>query len=107
MQQAPGQRLQQLQKMLEREPNDAFVLYGIALEHKKANDLAQALEYLDRVIRVDPGYCYAYFQKGQVQESRGDIEAAKRAYRDGINAAKQKGDNHAQGELEGALQMIE
>ena len=107
MAQAPGQRLQQLLKMLEREPNDAFVLYGIALEYKKANDPAQAIEYLDRVIRADPGYCYAYFQKGQVQESRGDLEGAKRTYRDGISAAKQKGDAHAQGELEGALQIIE
>jgi tetratricopeptide (TPR) repeat protein len=106
MQQAPADRLQQLQKMLEREPNDAFVLYGIALEYKKANDPARAIEYLDRVIRADPGYCYAYFQKGQVQESRGDLEGAKDTYRDGISAAKQKGDAHAQGELEGALQMI-
>ena len=107
MAEAAGQRLQQLLKMLEREPNDAFVLYGIALEYKKSNELSHAIEYLDRVLRVDPGYCYAYFQKGQIQEARGDVEGAKRTYQDGISAAKQKGDDHAQAELEGALQMIE
>ena len=34
--------------MLERQPNDAFLLYGIALEHKKLNDHPKAIEYLDR-----------------------------------------------------------
>jgi len=92
--------------MLARMPNDAFLLYGIALEHKKLSDHAKALEFLDRVIAVDPNYCYAYFQRGQVQEITGDVEAAKRSYTDGIAAARRAGDPHAQGELEGALQML-
>ena len=100
-------RLAKLQQMLAREPNDTFLLYGIALEHKKLNDPKQAIEFLDRVIALDPGYCYAYHQKGLVFESSGDLDAAKRSYRDGIEAAKRKGDAHAQGEIEAALAMIE
>ena len=107
MSQPPSQRLQQLQKMLEREPNDAFVLYGIGLEHKKANNPTGAIEYLERAIRADPGYCYAYFQRGQVYESMGEIESAKSAYREGIEAARKKADDHARSELEGALSMLE
>jgi Tfp pilus assembly protein PilF len=106
MQQAPGQRLQQLQKMLEGEPNDAFVLYGIALEYKKANDATSAVDYLNRAIQADPGYCYAYFQRGQVYEVMGEIESAKTSYREGIEAAGKKGDDHARSELQGALDMI-
>ena len=100
-------RLAKLQQMLAREPNDTFLLYGIALEHKKLNDPKQAIEYLDRVIALDPGYCYAYHQKGLVYESSGDLDAARRSYRDGIEAARRKGDAHAQGEIEAALAMIE
>jgi tetratricopeptide (TPR) repeat protein len=99
-------KLPQLEAMLARMPNDAFLLYGIALEHKKLNDCPKAIEFLDRVISVDPNYCYAYFQRGQVQEMTGDLEAAKKSYNDGIIAAKRAGDAHAQGELEGALQML-
>lgn len=102
-----SERILKLQEMLAKQPNDAFLLYGIALEHKKANDPAKAIEFLDRTIVVDPGYCYAYFQKGQVQELQGDTEAAKRTYHEGIEAAKKKGDEHARQEIEGALQMIE
>src|SRR4051812_2348200 len=102
-----SERLEKLRAMLEREPNDTFLLYGIALEHKKLNDAPAALEYLDRVTRIDPGYCYAYHQKGLVHELQGDTDAAKRAYREGIEAAKKKGDDHARGEIEAALSMID
>jgi tetratricopeptide (TPR) repeat protein len=93
--------------MLTKQPHDPFLLYGIALEHKKSNDPAKAIEFLDRTLTADPGYCYAYFQKGQVQELQGDLDAAKRTYHEGIEAAKRKGDDHARQEIEGALQMIE
>ena len=93
--------------MLEKQPGDTFTLYAIALEHKKAGDAARALEFLDRVIQFDPGYCYAYHQKGLVFESLGDTSAAGDAYRAGIDAATRKGDLHAKGEIEAALQMIE
>ena len=104
---ATANRMQQLQQMLLKEPNDTFLLYGLALEFKKANDPEHALEYLDRVIGLDAGYCYAYHQKGLINESAGNLEAAKAAYRHGIEAAKKKGDQHARQELEAALEVIE
>ena len=107
MEQPPSQRMQQLQRMLARTPDDAFLLYGVALEHKKANDMQSALEYLDRTIQADAGYCYAYFQRGQVFEALGDMASAKSAYMQGIDVAGRKGDAHARSELEGALSMIE
>ena len=100
-------RMRQLQKMLEKEPNDPFLLYGLGLEYKKANDAAHAIEFLDRVIAVDPGYCYAYHQKGLVYEAADDMPSAKAAYRAGIEAATKKGDAHARSEIEAALSLIE
>lgn len=100
-------RLAKLLSMLERQPGDPFTLYAVALEHKKAGRDAEALAYLDKTIQFDPGYCYAYFQKGQVLETQGDIDGAKDTYRAGIAAARAKGDAHALSELEGNLQMID
>lgn len=101
--QTTSERFQKLQQMLQRQPNDPFLLYGIAMEYKKANDAPNALDYLDRTIAVDPNYCYAYYQKGQVQEMTGDVEAAKASYRAGIDAANRINEAHARGELEAAL----
>lgn len=93
--------------MLERNPRDTFVLYGIGMEHKKSGDLVKSLEYLRRVIEVDPSYSYAYYQQGQVLEQQGDTGAARSAYLAGIDAAKRINDAHAQGELESALALLE
>ena len=100
-------RLTKLQSMLEKAPDDPFLLYAIALEHKKAGQSALALEFLGRVVRIDPGYCYAYHQRGLIHEAAGDVVAARQAYREGIEAATKKGDAHARGEIQAALEMIE
>jgi tetratricopeptide (TPR) repeat protein len=100
-------RLEQLRRMLERNPNDAFLLYAIALEHKKLGESRQAIEFLDKVVQVDPGYCYAYHQRGLVYELLGDLESARRSYREGIEAATKANDAHARGEIEAALGMIQ
>ena len=101
------ERMTKLQSLLERDPNDTFLLYAIALEHKKANDHAAALQWFDRVIAKDPGYSVAYHQAGLTQESAGDVAAAKAMYLRGIAAATQKGDHHAADEMRAALDMIE
>ena len=100
-------KLPQLEAMLAKMPNDPFLLYGIAMEHKNRKDYGKAREYLDRTIAADANYCYAYFQRGQIEEIAGNLASAKESYQDGIAAAKRAGDAHAQSELEGALAMVE
>ena len=106
MQTTGGDRLRQLQQMLDKSPQDTFLLYGIAMEHKKAGDLPRAIEYFDRVIHIDDRYCYAYHQRGLAHEMAGDAEAAKQSYREGVEAARRKGDAHAEGEIQAALDMV-
>jgi tetratricopeptide (TPR) repeat protein len=100
-------RLQQLLTMLQKEPNDPFLLYGAAMEYKKQGDMPTALDYFRRALTADPGYCYAYYQMGQVHESAGDTAAAKAIYRDGISAAQNKGDHHAAQEIAAALEALD
>ena len=107
MEKIPASGCSSCRKMLERTPNDPFLLYGVALEFKKANEPVQALNYLAKTIAADPGYCYAYFQRGQVHELLGEMASAKSSYLEGIEVAAKKGDAHARSELEGALSMIE
>ena len=100
-------RMRQLQQMLQRQPDDPFLLYGLAMEYKKANQPDLAIEHFDRVLRRDPNYCYAYYQRAQVHESLGDVEAARQSLRDGLGAADRSGDAHARSEIEAALSLLE
>ena len=100
-------RLPQLQQLLEKSPNDTFLLYAIAMEHKKMGDTRDSLAYFDKVIHVDSGYISAYHQKGLLLESAGDAEGAKAAYHQGMEAAQKKGDLHARDEIAALLKMLE
>ena len=58
-------RLRQLQQMLQRQPDDPFLLYAAAMEHKKGGDSEQALELFGQVLERDPNYCYAYYTRAE------------------------------------------
>lgn len=100
-------RMRQLRQMLQRQPDDPFLLYGLAMEYRKANEPARALEFFEKVLQYDPNYCYAYYQRAQVHESLGEVEAARRALREGLGAADRVGDGHARQEIEAALALLE
>ena len=92
--------------MLARQPDDPFLLYGVAMEFKKAGANSEALDYFGRVLQRDPNYCYAYYQQAQVHESLGDADAARRSLRAGLEAAARSGDEHARSEIETALEAL-
>jgi tetratricopeptide (TPR) repeat protein len=99
-------RLDQLEKLLKIDPNDAFVLYGIAHEHANLGAHDRAIEFYDRCLAVDPSYCYAYYHKARSLESSGRSDDAAVVIRAGIEASKKAGDAHAVSELQGLLSHL-
>jgi tetratricopeptide (TPR) repeat protein len=95
--------LPQLEKLLAAEPNDTFVLYALAQEHANSGNAAQAIAFYDRVLALDPHYCYAYFHKAKVQHDSGDLASALTTAQAGLDAARKSGDRQALGELSGLL----
>ena len=101
------ERMTRLQGMLEKDARDPFLPFAIGMEHKKLKQTQQAVEWFNKALERDAGYCVAYHQAALAHEDAGDLESAKRTYRQGIAVARQKGDNHAAEEMEAALSMIE
>lgn len=98
--------IEQLQKLLTLDPNDAFVLYGLAQEYAKAGDHAQAVGLYDRCLTADPSYCYAYFHKARSLEASGRLDEAAGALRRGLEAARKASDRHAAAEIETYLDSL-
>jgi tetratricopeptide (TPR) repeat protein len=96
-------RMQQLQTLLQRDPNDVFCLYGMAMEYAKLDDHAQAIQWFDRVIAADPSYLYAYFHKARSQDAAGDTAGAVQTLQVGLERAKAAGDGKAASEIAGLL----
>lgn len=101
-----SERLPQLQKLYEVDPNDPFLTYGIALEHAKAGDADEALSWLDRTIAIEPRYAYAYFQKGKLLADMDRTAEARTVLQDGIAQAREAGEAHAVEELTGLLESL-
>ena len=99
-------RLEQLQALLVKEPDDAFLNFGTAMELAKAQRYDESLARFDRVITLDPNYVAAHFHKGKTLLSMGDVEAAKGVLRGGIEQASKCGEMHAKGEMQELLDSL-
>ncbi len=102
-------RLEKLSAMLETDPNDAFVLYGLAQEHAKIGtdeDHGSAIGYYDRCLAADPAYLYAYYHKAMSLISLNRTDEAAATLRSGMAAAKAAKDQKAIGEIGALLDQI-
>lgn len=98
----------QIEAMLADDPDDAFLRYGLAMEHASAGDDAACIEVLrDLIARtVATPYIPAFLQAGQALIRLDRITEASDLLRKGIDAARNSGDGHAQGEMQGLLDSI-
>ncbi len=103
-------RLNKLTSMLEADPADAFVLYGLAQEHSKLGgptDLALAVDYFDRCLTADPTHAYAYYHKAATLLKLDRPDEARATLQAGISQAKHSGDAKALGELQSLMEACE
>lgn len=100
---SPTDRLEQLKRFLEQEPEDAFTRYALALEHISRKMVTEGIELLEETIERDPSYVAAYHMLGQQFALEGRTEEARDIYERGIAAARSTGDTHAASEMEGEL----
>jgi len=100
-------RLKSLLELYNKEPNDSFVAYGIALEHISAGNHEKAEVYLTSLLKSDPGYVPAYMQLARVKENLDRIEEAKDVYRNGIDVARKNNELRTATEMEEFLSELE
>ncbi len=96
------QRLELLQSMLEESPNDSFLLFALAKEYEKINQLDDALLTYFKLKEIDVNYVGLYYHLGKLLEQKERIEEAFFTYKEGMTIAKSQGDQHSFNELAGA-----
>ena len=102
-------RMAQIEAMLADDPDDAFLRYGLAMEHAGQGDDEAAVKVLKELIALKAGdpYVPAFLQAGQALIRLGREPEAAAVLRQGIEAARTAGDLHALGEMQGFLATIE
>ncbi|HET6576146.1 MAG TPA: hypothetical protein VFG68_21265 [Fimbriiglobus sp.] len=102
-------RMEQIEALLADDPGDAFLRYGLAMEHAGQGDDESAVVVLKELIalKADDPYVPAFLQAGQALIRLGREPEAAAVLRQGIEAAGRAGDLHALGEMQGFLATIE
>ncbi len=101
------QRLQLLKDLLEKEPTDSFLNYALALEYAKENNLAKAIEIIEKIVQKDEQYLASYYQLGQLYEQQNEPQKALEYYNKGVVIAQQQKNNKTLNELKEAIFLLE
>lgn len=99
-------RIDVIKKIAASQPNDPFPQYGLAMEYKNAGQAEEANAAFSALEERWPEYVAAYLMHGNLLASMHKLVEARAVYEKGIAAARNKGDGHALGELESALQNL-
>lgn len=91
-----------LEETLRQDPQNTFARYGLALELAKS-DPATAWTHFEFLLRHHPEYSASYFQAGTFLIKQGRVDEARKVLAAGIEVTRSQGKNHAQAELQAAL----
>jgi Tfp pilus assembly protein PilF len=99
-------RVTQLRKFVEAQPQEPFPRYALALELKGQGDNASAAAELQALLQKAPDYLAAYLQLGMLLQTLGRAADARDAFQRGQELARRKGDGHTLSELTSALEAL-
>jgi predicted Zn-dependent protease len=97
----PSERRKNIERMLEKTPNDPFLLYGRAMTFAAEGNENEAVSQLTSLLESHPDYHAVHLQIGQILAGRGDIDEAKEWFTKGAAIAARLGDAKAAGEMQG------
>ncbi|MDW3192532.1 MAG: tetratricopeptide repeat protein [Cytophagales bacterium] len=103
MESAKQNRIQQLEKYLEKDPKEAFSNYALALELVDIDDV-KAEKLFDYLLNEHPDYTATYYHAAAFQTELGNVEKAQEIYENGLKVLKTTNEAKALQELQNAYQ---
>lgn len=103
---AMSKRLEAIETMLAKRPDDPFVHYARAMELRSLARLDDALAAFDGVMSRFPDYVPSHLMAAQVASELGRADAARAYASRGAEVASRVGDGHALSELQQFLATV-
>lgn len=98
-------RIAKLHQLLERDPDDSFARYAVAMEYMGHDDAA-AIGTLEDLLRRDEKYVPAYHQLGMLYARVNRAHDAHTILQKGISIARLQNEHHAAEEMEEAMREL-
>ncbi|MEL6142207.1 MAG: tetratricopeptide repeat protein [Bacteroidota bacterium] len=93
---------EQIQALLEANPQDTFLRFALAKEYEKEGLDEQARLAYESLVKDAPEYIGTYFHLGKALERLGEARAAFDIYSSGMEMAQQLSETHTYKELAAA-----
>jgi predicted Zn-dependent protease len=100
------ERIIKLNEFLQQNPGDTFSLFAMAMELRSLNRRDEALDYLNRVLAIDPNYVPGYFQKAEILMEMSRTQEARQVLLDGIPKAVEAGQFHIRDRMQEKINKI-
>jgi len=99
-------RRTKIETMLDAEPDDVFLNYGLAIELMRDGDHNEAVLQFDRVLAIDADYTAGYHHKANALIALKRFAEAKTTLEAGMQAARRAGNVHAESEMRELLDTL-
>lgn len=104
---ANSSRLEQIQALLQDDPGDEFLRYGLGMEYLSVGEDESAVTAFRELVAASPGYVPTYLMLGQTLQRLGRDTEAVDVLRRGVAEAKKVGNTHAAEEMAALLAIID
>ncbi len=84
-------KIEQLTKILQRDPKDETLWFGLGKAFMSDENWAEAIPALEQCIQVKPNYSAAYLALAQSLQHEGNIEKCRSVCNEGITVATTNG----------------
>lgn len=99
--------IEALEKMIARGQDSAMLRLTLGHAYAKQGQPETAIEHLRQAVTLDPGYSAAWRALGRLQLRQGERDAALETFRQGLAAARERGDMQIVRELEVRVRRLE
>lgn len=100
------QKISRLAKNIQKDPEDTFSKFALALELLKDDHVKRAQLLFESILKQDPDYLGVYYHLGKLYQSREMYSQAEEMFKEGLSVADKKKDIRTKSELTEALTQL-
>ena len=99
-------RIEIFKQMLEAEPDNAMVMFGLAKEYEKLGETVEVISLLEKYLQIADDEGNAYGALAKAYEKQGNRERAIETYQKGIEVSLAHGHPSMAGDYKFNLEML-